>query len=231
MSTPSPQRFSEKALSKERLPMVIAFTLSGKGPTGEAFAEKTTTVVINQTGAKVLTKRRFNIGDRVTITYLRAECRATVVWLGETKDEQQEVGLDLDEAKDFWGVRFPKEKSDSPAPGLVPAPAPAPASAIKKKVTAPAPPAPPPHQPAPVPAAAKPAATPSLSKPLAAPPAPLPGVPAAAVVGAESYEKISGLIKDMVRKAIEESLTEALQKLTRRVEHSDWAHMEVLQRS
>ena len=106
----APLRFSEKARPGTRLLMALPIVLSATDSARNSFSEDTHTLVINRTGAKVLTKRPFTLGARlqVSIPHRKLESGATVVWLGDKRGALQEIGIDLDQTDDFWGVRFPE---------------------------------------------------------------------------------------------------------------------------
>lgn len=103
-------------------------TISGKTESGEAFEEKTRTVVINCSGCKLRSEQTFNIGDQVTLGLANGKrsMLTTVAWLGERKGKQAELGVDFN-APDptFWGVRFPDDPNVSSA-DVAPKSAPAP---------------------------------------------------------------------------------------------------------
>lgn len=122
-----PPRFAERARSSTRLLMALPVVLRGADSNGDPFEEKTRTVVINRTGAKVLLKHPVGLGDhvRLAIEHLRRESGATVVWLGEKKGEWQEVGMDLETTDDFWGVQFPDDSGSFRASAI--------AEAVEKK--------------------------------------------------------------------------------------------------
>lgn len=126
----APQRFDERRRSSARIPVSIAITLQGTDSAGKSFTEKTHTVVINRKGAKVLTKRSFAMGDplEVVVPHLNRQSAARVVWLGAKEKGWQEVGIDITESGDFWGVQFPGDEAPFAAsgPAMSPTVAPAP---------------------------------------------------------------------------------------------------------
>jgi hypothetical protein len=105
-----------------RLAIAIPIALSGKSSSGAAFKENTRTITINRQGAKVLTMQALTLGTEVVIEnrHLGTTARANVVWLGERKGPKDsvEIGVQLSEAANIWGIEFPPEdwQESLPAP-------------------------------------------------------------------------------------------------------------------
>lgn len=114
----TPQRFDERRRSTGRIPMSLAIVLQGTDSAGKSFKEKTRTLVINRRGAKVLTKQTFAVGDplEVVFPHLNKKSPARVVWLGAKEEEWQEIGIDLNQTGNFWGVQFPEDAAPFPTP-------------------------------------------------------------------------------------------------------------------
>jgi len=96
------------------IPIVITAKDAGRNP----FQENTRTLVVNKHGAKIVTTHQLKMGTEVLIENraLGTSARSTVVWLGDTRENGSEVGLQLTEAENIWGVEFPP--SDWSAPPL-----------------------------------------------------------------------------------------------------------------
>jgi hypothetical protein len=141
-------------------------TLTGMNEAGNAFEEKTRTVVINRTGCKLMSEQPLAAGTRITLSIANSNrsVLVSVAWIGDKKGKQSEVGVDFDKpAANFWGVTFPedpkeKDPREASSPNLTVTPAPAPA-----KVTAPPSPAPAPVQVQPTRKASPPAVSPVVS--------------------------------------------------------------------
>src|SRR5438094_5701108 len=96
-----------------RLAIAIPIAFSGKSSGGAAFKENTRTITINRQGAKVATMQALTLGAEVLIEnrHLGTSARANVVWLGERKGPKDsvEIGVQLVEASNIWGIEFPPE--------------------------------------------------------------------------------------------------------------------------
>jgi hypothetical protein len=80
---------------------------------GEAFRENVRTLVINTHGAKIATYHQLALGAEILIENpaLVRSVKATVVWLGKKPAglDPYEVGLQLFEAQNIWGIEFPPD--------------------------------------------------------------------------------------------------------------------------
>lgn len=96
-----------------RLPIAIPITISGVDAEGRAYAENVRTVVINKHGGKIATTRQISLGSAVLIENhaMHSVAKSTVVWLGENtpSGEIHQVGLQLVEARNIWGIAFPPD--------------------------------------------------------------------------------------------------------------------------
>jgi hypothetical protein len=139
-----------------RLAIAIPITLSGKDASDRAFKENSRTVIINKQGAKIVTFHQLALGSEVMVENraLGRSAKATVVWLGDRKSSKdpQEVGVQLFEAQNIWGIDFAPEdwqegppigeggqrleKAAVPAPGVAPAAAAAPPPAREEALPA-----------------------------------------------------------------------------------------------
>ncbi len=136
-----------------RLAIAIPVAISGKNSGGAPFKENTRTVTINRQGAKVATMQTLTLGAEVLLEnrHLGTSARGNVVWLGERKGPRDlvEIGVQLSEAENIWGIEFPPEDwqegppaqaSASPSTPVEKPPPPAPIKA-PLEVSAPKPPA------------------------------------------------------------------------------------------
>jgi hypothetical protein len=139
-----------------RLAIAIPITLSGKDASDRAFKENSRTVIINKQGAKIVTFHQLALGSEVMVENraLGRSAKATVVWLGDRKSSKdaQEVGVQLFEAQNIWGIDFAPEdwqegppigeggqrleKAPAPSAGAAPATAAAPPPAREEALPA-----------------------------------------------------------------------------------------------
>lgn len=124
-----------------RLAIAIPITISGKDTGGHTFKENSRTVVINKHGAKILTFHQLAIGSEVMIENraLGRTAKATAVWVGDrpSSKDAMEVGIQLFNAENIWGIEFPPDDWQEGPP----------AGTVGQKVEPP-PPLPPPRPPA-----------------------------------------------------------------------------------
>lgn len=121
MSKPAtPQPFPEKrAAPRTSIPVEIVLRCPDK--VGKSFIEKTWTVDISRTGAKLRTEHDVHHGTRLqmAIPHLKRMSSGTVARLGSRTGNLQEIGIAIDETGDFWGVQLPDEMQGAPAAGAV----------------------------------------------------------------------------------------------------------------
>jgi hypothetical protein len=106
----TPKSFSEKR-SALRAPVPVDVVLKCPDKSGKSFIEKTQTVDISRTGAKTLTEHDVNHGARLQMAVpdQKRMTWATVARIGNRTGNLQELGIALDDTRDFWGVRMPQE--------------------------------------------------------------------------------------------------------------------------
>lgn len=105
-----------------RLAIAIPIALSGKDASDRAFKENSRTVIINKQGAKIVTFHQLALGSEVMVENraLGRSAKATIVWLGDRKSSKdpQEVGVQLFEAQNIWGIDFaPEDWQEGPPIG------------------------------------------------------------------------------------------------------------------
>ena len=112
----TPQQFPEKR-SSSRTAKPIEIVLRCPDKLGKSFIEKTRTVDISRTGAKTLTEHDVSHGTRLqmAIPHRKRMSWATVARIGSKTGNLQEIGIAIDETKDFWGVRLPDDLQESRA--------------------------------------------------------------------------------------------------------------------
>jgi len=109
-----------------RVFMRIRVKVAGKNAIGRRFTETCQTIVINAHGGLVYLNEELQDGAMLSITnpdtLEELECR--IVYLGETNDRGQRVGLEfMSPAPHFWGVEFaaPDWIPQAPPPASTPA--------------------------------------------------------------------------------------------------------------
>ncbi len=109
-----PQGSSEAGNRRStRIQISVPVIITGIDASGRPFKESTRTLVINQHGGKIATFHQLDLGTEITIENRRLglTARAGVVWLGERRSlkEPAQIGIQLFEAQNIWGVEFTPE--------------------------------------------------------------------------------------------------------------------------
>jgi hypothetical protein len=103
-----------------RLAIAIPIAISGKDSNGQSFKENTRTIVINKHGAKIASFHQLTLGTGISVENraLGVTAKTNVVWLGDRKSpkEASEIGVQLLEAENIWGIEFPPEDWQEGAP-------------------------------------------------------------------------------------------------------------------
>ncbi|MGH6628110.1 MAG: hypothetical protein ACREB3_00075, partial [Burkholderiales bacterium] len=96
-----------------RISIAIPITISGKDASGRAFRENTRTVILNKHGAKIVTVHQLALGTELTLENraLGRTAKTTVTWLGDRPSprEPAELGIQLAEAENIWGIDLPPD--------------------------------------------------------------------------------------------------------------------------
>jgi hypothetical protein len=96
-----------------RLSITIPIAIKGKDSSGHEFKENTRTLVINKHGAKIATVHQLSLGAELVVENRASgqSAKGNVVWLGEKRSTKEpcEVGLQLVDAQNIWGIEFPPE--------------------------------------------------------------------------------------------------------------------------
>jgi hypothetical protein len=105
------------------LAIALPITLSGKDANGVEFKEKTRTIVIDKFGGKIATKCVLSLGSEMTLhnPVVGQTAKIRVVWVGEKRaaEEPYEIGVQLVESQNIWGIAFPPYERQE---GALPAP-------------------------------------------------------------------------------------------------------------
>jgi hypothetical protein len=117
MSSPSEQNPSKSqelsARRSKRVNLAIPIVLSGKDSSGNAFQESTRTIIVSKHGAKIRTVQRLNLGASVSIENrsLGLAANATIVSVGQRQSPEEpiEIGVQLTQAGNVWGIVFPPD--------------------------------------------------------------------------------------------------------------------------
>jgi hypothetical protein len=117
-----PDSSSAAGRRSSRLAIAIPIALSGKDASDRPFKENSRTVIINKQGAKIVTFHQLALGSEVMVENraLGRSAKATIVWLGDRKSSKdpQEVGVQLYEAQNIWGIDFaPEDWQEGPPIG------------------------------------------------------------------------------------------------------------------
>jgi hypothetical protein len=91
----------------------VPIVIRGVDVTGQAFEENTWTVGVNKQGGKIATFRQWQIGDEITIENpaLGRAGKAHIVRVDEKHlpEDPFEIGVELNEPENIWGVKLPPE--------------------------------------------------------------------------------------------------------------------------
>lgn len=103
-----------------RLSMIIPITIHGTDTGGLVFRENTWTIGVNKQGAKIATFHPLPLGGQISVVnpVLGRSAKARIIWVGEKRfpEDPFEVGVELMEAQNVWGLKFPPEDWQKPTP-------------------------------------------------------------------------------------------------------------------
>jgi hypothetical protein len=98
--------------------MIIPITIHGTDSSGQLFKENTWTIGVNKQGAKIATFHPLLLGAQISVVnpVLGRTAKARVIWVGEKRfpEDPYEVGVELIEAQNVWGIKFPPEDWQRP---------------------------------------------------------------------------------------------------------------------
>lgn len=121
-----------------RLSLSLPIVIHGKDFQQNTFRESSHTLIVNQHGAKILTAQQLVVGAEVLVENptLGSVAKANIVWVSPKRNPSGlfEVGIQLLESQNIWGLEFPPEDwtpagkaQEAPAAKATAAPRPAPA--------------------------------------------------------------------------------------------------------
>src|SRR5208282_64027 len=101
-----------------RLSISIPIVIHGKDVQQKTFNEKTHTLIVNKHGAKVVTSHQLAVGAQILIENpsMGSAGEANIVWVSAKRNSQglHEVGVQLVEAQNIWGLEFPPDDWTTP---------------------------------------------------------------------------------------------------------------------
>ncbi len=105
---------SLRARQSTRVPMRVPLQLRIKEGTFRDLSIVAWTLVVGKYGAKITCKRPLDVNQEVTVTVLPSEKQTgtgRVVWCDSNRSDSGhfELGVELREAEDLWGIMFPPE--------------------------------------------------------------------------------------------------------------------------
>ena len=96
-----------------RLSISLPIVIHGKDAQQNAFRENSQTLIVNKHGAKLVTAQQLSVGAEVLIENpaLGSIAKANVVWVSVKRNARglHEVGIQLVEAQNIWGLEFPPD--------------------------------------------------------------------------------------------------------------------------
>jgi len=124
METKQPPNVDKSESRRSERPLLrIPLQVEGSDAGGKPFRERTSTILVNRTGARISLKNPVRPGDQITITNLLMQESAAfrVVERAETSIGQDpEWGVECVEPNEtFWGVIFPEKREDLPTENII----------------------------------------------------------------------------------------------------------------
>jgi uncharacterized protein YbjQ (UPF0145 family) len=96
-----------------RLSVIVPLTIRGVAINGKVFKENTWTISINKQGARLFAFHEPSLGDEITLEnpVLGRAARGRVVRVCEKRfpEDPYEIAVELSDAQNVWGVKFPPE--------------------------------------------------------------------------------------------------------------------------
>ena len=97
-----------------RVPLRLAVQLRIKDKKGSFRKLAAHTLVVGKYGAKIACRRPLDVNQEVTVTVLPSEKQSgtgRVVWCNSNRSDSGnfELGVELREVEDLWGITFPPE--------------------------------------------------------------------------------------------------------------------------
>ena len=91
---------------------------------GAEILEKVSTKIVSKHGALLILDHRMLVGSEISLRVPQAkrQMQCKVAWVGAPFGENgpYETGIDLEAGDNFWGVQFPPDDWEAPAPPRVP---------------------------------------------------------------------------------------------------------------
>jgi hypothetical protein len=112
-----PENDYDKARRSTRVFLRVRVVVAGKNSDNRRFREASETIVINAHGGLMYLNQTLDLDAMLVVTnpFTQEEQESRVVFLGETTDKGQRVGIEfLTPVPHFWGVDF--VPNDWPAP-------------------------------------------------------------------------------------------------------------------
>ncbi len=96
-----------------RLSVIVPLTIRGVASNGKAFKENTWTISVNKQGARLFAFHEPSVGDEITLEnpVLGRTAKGRVVRVCEKRfpEDPYEIAIELADAQNVWGVKFPPE--------------------------------------------------------------------------------------------------------------------------
>ena len=124
METNQPTNFEGSESRRSERPLLrIPLQVEGSDADGMPFKERTSTILINRTGARIRLKNSVRPGDQITITNLLMQQSSTFRVVGRAEmpiGQDPEWGVEcVEPIEAFWGVIFPEKREDLPTANIV----------------------------------------------------------------------------------------------------------------
>jgi hypothetical protein len=124
METHQPTNFEGSESRRSERPLLrIPLQVEGSDADGMPFKERTFTILINRTGARIRLKNSVRPGDQITITNLLMQQSSTFRVIGRAEmpiGQDPEWGVEwVEPIEAFWGVIFPEKREDLPTANII----------------------------------------------------------------------------------------------------------------
>jgi len=104
----------------DRVKAVLPVRVSGSESSGDGYSDLVHTLDISANGVRLgAVRRHLEVGSQIVLQYRQHRAEFRVIWIRPLGTGEQQIGLEADVQKDFWGL----DMNTKIRPSTVPAPA------------------------------------------------------------------------------------------------------------